>query len=157
MNRLVLAVVLCATTLALAADMDPKKAAEIRRDREKAMAEIDKKYGGPNKKLSKAELNAKAAEQNAAEQKLLDKHGVSAKDYGRYEAKMGKGDRAATEKELQDLKKKDEAAAKAGAGKKEGGKEIVIQKGFSDENPTVMEEKDGAPPVVEKGLPKDGK
>jgi hypothetical protein len=155
MNRLVLAVVLLASTLALAGDLDPKKAAEIRRDREKAMADIDKKYG--NKKLSKAEMNAKAAEQNAAEAKVLDKHGVSAKDYGRYEAKSSKGDRAAADKEAESPKQKDEAAAKAAANKKDGPKEIQVQKGFSDENPTVMEEKDGAPPVVEKGLPKDGK
>ena len=155
MNRLVLAVVLLASTLALAGDLDPKKAAEIRRDREKAMAEIDKKYG--KGKLSKADLNAKAQEQNAAEEKILSAHGVSAKEYGRYEGKMSKADRAATEAEVESLKKKDEAAAKAAAAKKEGGKEIVIQRGFSEENPTVMDEKEGAPPVVEKGLPADGK
>lgn len=156
MNRLVLCIVLAASTLAFAGDISPAKNAAIKRDREKAMKKIDEKYG--NKKLTKAEMNAKAKEQNDAEAKVLDQHGVSAKDYGRNDAKMSSSERAENSKAEEALKKQDEAAAKAAAaGKKDGAKEITVQKGFSEENPTVMDEKEGAPPVVEKGLPKDGK
>lgn len=150
MKRLVLCAVLAASTVAFSEELSPKKAAEIRRDRDKAMKEIDKKYG--DKKLSREQLNAKAAEVNEADAKVLGKHGVSPKDYGRYDAKMSRSERAETERQTEGLKKQDEAAAKAAASKKPA-KEITVQQGFSEENPTVMDEKEGAPPVVEQGLP----
>lgn len=155
MNRLLLCVVLTASTLSFAGDMDPKKAAAIQRDREKAKAELDKKYG--KGKLSKSDMSKRAAEENEAEAKILQKHGVDAKDAARYESKMSREDRAAAKEEGEKLKAKEEADAKAAAAKKNAPKEIQVQKGFSDQNPTVMDEKEGAPPVVEHGLPADAK
>jgi hypothetical protein len=152
MKRLVLCAVLLSAGMSFAGDLSPAKAAQIKNDREKAMADIAKKYDG---KKGKNDQKARAAEENAAEQSVLSKHGVSAKEWGRYDATQSRAERAETEKATADLKKKDEAAAKNA--KKDGPKELVIQKGFSEENPTVMDEKEGAPPMVEKGLPKDGK
>lgn len=132
---------LLSSASAFAGDLDPEKAAQIQEDREKALAEVKKKYG--NKKpseLSNAERSAMAKEQAEAEQKALQKNGVTAKEWSRYETTQSKSDRAATEKAREDLKKKEEAAQKAAAnkGEKKSG-EIEIQRGFGKNGEPVEE------------------
>ncbi len=138
---------------AAAQDLDPKKAALIEHDQQKAYDEIDKKHG--NKKpseLSSDERREIIHERAAAEQAVFDKQQVSPKDYTQYTAKMGLDDRAEMKDAAKQLKEKDEAAAQK---KEEPQKEIPIQHGFNDANPVVMDEKAGAPPMVEHGLPQD--
>jgi hypothetical protein len=83
---------------------------------------------------------------------VLDKAGVDPKEYTKYIAKMNREDRAATKAAGEKLEQQEKEAAAKDA-KKGGPKEIVVQKGFSDNNPVTMEEKDGDGPTVEHGLP----
>ena len=142
MSRSIKAALLSASLLAalpvFAADIDPARAAQIQSDKEKALADVQKKYG--NKKpseLSNDERRQMAKDQAEAEQKALQKNGVSAKEWSRYEATQSRTDRAATEAAKADLKKKEEASAKAAAAKKsEGnGQQIEIQRGFGKDGP----------------------
>lgn len=136
-------------------DLTPEKAAAVQRDREKAMADVAKKFG--NKKsseLSPGERREMIHDQRAAESVVLEKHRVDAKELARYEAKMNLTDRAATKQEKERLEKK-EANEKAAAEKSDVPQEVQIQRGFSDDHPVVLEEKAGDSVVVEKSLPPD--
>src|SRR4051794_35867187 len=159
-----LAFLFAALTLRFAAfaddDLTPDKTAKIERDKTKAMEDIDKKYG--NKKsseLTSDERRAQIADRAAAEQQVFDKNGVTAKGYTAYTSKMNKEDRAATKAADAKLQAKEKADAEAAAAAKKqaaaGPKEIPVQRGFNDNNPVVLEEKQGGEVVVEKGLPQD--
>jgi hypothetical protein len=140
-------------------DLTPDKAAKIERDKSKAMDAIDKKYGNkkPNE-LSSDERKAIAQERSAAEHQALEKNGSSEKAYTRYQSKMSKEERAASKNAGEKLEANEKAADAQAKEKAKGGpKEITIQRGFSDTNPVVLEEKAGGSPVVEKGLPQDYK
>src|SRR3954468_729722 len=104
-----------ALLLTLAADdLTPQKAAQVEKDREKAMADVAKKYG--NKKsseLSPDERREMIQDQRAAENGVLEKNGVDAKDMARYQTKMGADDRAAAKNERERLDKKDADDKKA--------------------------------------------
>jgi hypothetical protein len=141
----------------------PQKAAAIERDQEKAQREVAEKYG--NKKsseLSSDERREMSKDQAAADQQVLEKHNVEAKEWAssqshrsrdeREEVKQEKVKQADKEKADAEAAKKKAAAAAAGADKP-----IPIQRGFSDANPVVLEEKPGAKPLVEEGLPADAK
>lgn len=137
-------------------DLSPEKVAKVERDRDAALAEVAKKYG--NKKsseLSSEERREMIRDQRAAENAVLEKNNVDAKEYARYEAKMSLADRAATTSARAALDKKEADAKKAAETKQQGSGEIPIQRGFSNDNPVTLEEKanSGGAPVVEKGLP----
>lgn len=142
-------------------DLTPEKAAKIERDQTKALEAVDKKYG--NKKsseLSNDERREAIRDRAAAEREVLEKNDVSAKAYTQYTSKMSVEDRAATKAAGARLEEKEKAAAsrekEKEKGKAAGGpREIPIQRGFNDNSPVVLEEKPGAAPAVEKGLPKD--
>lgn len=142
--------------LLLAADPLPvEKSAAIERDQQKAQAEVAKKYG--NKKpseLSSDERREMTRDLAEADQKVLDKHGVDPKAWARESIRKGRDEYAQQKDAVKKLdeKEKAEAEKKAAEAKKEP-KEITIQKGFNDENPVVLEEKEGGEVVVEKGLP----
>ena len=142
---------------ARAQDLDPQKAALIEHDQQKAYDEIDKKHG--NKKpseLSSDERRDIIRERAAAEESVFEKQGVDRKSYTKYITKMGLDDRATMKDASKALEKKDEEQAAAAAKKaSEPQGEIPIQRGFNDNNPVMLEEKKGAGPVVEKGLPQD--
>lgn len=145
----------CALVLTFATGaLTPEKAAEIQRDQDKAMAKIDAKFG--NKKPSELTPDEKREIVKAradAEKESLDKAGVSAKEWARYTGTM---DRAET-KEMKDAQKaiekreEDLAAQKKAEGN--GPQEIPIQRGFSDDDPVVMMEKEGAAPRVDGNIP----
>jgi hypothetical protein len=142
-----------AALLLFAADLTPEKAAKVQRDRDKALEQINKKYG--NKKpseLTTDERREMIAEQRAAESAVLEQNGVEAKEMARYEAKMSLSDRAAAKAERERLDKQETEAQKGDPDKPA---EIQIQRGFSDSNPVTLEEKTGGPPTVERGLPPD--
>ncbi len=139
--------------------LNPEKAAKIDRDTDKALKEVDKKYG--NKKpseLTSDERKAVIQERAAAERAVLDKHNVDPKTFTNYSARQTREERAATKQAGQALEAQEKAAEADKAKEKEkagGPKEITIQRGGGDNNPIIMEEKEGAPPIVEKGLPQD--
>ncbi|QRK05375.1 hypothetical protein JQX13_35090 [Archangium violaceum] len=136
--------------LVLAEDLTPEQLARIRRDEKAAEAKVNAAHG--NKKpseMTNAERRQMIREQQEALQEVMEKNGVSRKDYARQTARMGPKQNAevdAAEKEL-------EAKEKAAASKAHGPGEIQVQQGFSDENPVTLEEQEGSLPAVEHGLP----
>ncbi|MFZ5443435.1 MAG: hypothetical protein ACOZQL_25735 [Myxococcota bacterium] len=143
--------------LALVADepMPVEKSAAITREQEKAQAEVSAKYG--NKKsseLSQDERRQMIREQIEADKKVLDKYGVSAKDWARESIRKDRDQYASQKQAEKALAEKEKAQAEA-AKKDPGAKEIQVQKGFSDENPVTVDEKAGedGKVAVEQGLP----
>jgi hypothetical protein len=164
MQNLKSALLLAGLTLALPAfaddDLNPEKAAKIDRDTEKALKAVDKKYG--NKKsseLSSDERRQVIQERAAAEREVLEKHNVDAKAYTKYTSRQTKDERAATKQAGEALDAKEKAAEADKAKEREAAnqpKEITIQRGGAgNKDPIIMEEKAGAPPIVEKGLPQE--
>jgi hypothetical protein len=148
--------------LVLAADevISADKAAEITRAEQKAQAEVSKKYG--NKKSSEltgAERGQMIRDQAAAEKAMLEKAGIDAKTWAREQMKKSRDEYAAGKekvKQLEAKEKKDAADAQKAA--KEGGiKDVTVQRGFSDEEPVTLEEKqnENGEVSVEKSLPPD--
>jgi hypothetical protein len=155
LSVLLLSTWLITPNLALAEDLTPEQLARIRRDEKAALDKVNAAHG--NKKpseLSAAERREMIREQQEASRKVMEEHGVSAKDYARQSARMGPKQNEAVAAAEKALEAKEKAAA---AGKPEQAKEpgeIEIQEGFSDENPVTLEEQEGATPVVvEHGIP----
>lgn len=137
--------------LAFGEGLTPEQIANIQRDEKAAEAKVQAAHG--NKKsseLSAAERRQMIHEQQDAIQGVMDKHGVSRKDYARQTARMGPKGNAAVAEAEKSLEAKDKAAK---AAQEQGTGEIQVQNGFSEENPVTLEEEAGAPPVVEEGLP----
>ena len=158
--RLTLILALCSLAAPALADDDlsPDKVAKIEHEKSQALEAVDKKYG--NKKssdLTSDERREVIRERSAAEKDVLEKNDVKAAEYVRYTSKMNVDDRAATRAAASKLDEKEKAAATAKEKEKAaaGPKEIPIQRGFNENNPVILEEKPGAAPIVEKGLPKD--
>ncbi|MBU8896626.1 hypothetical protein KRR26_13480 [Corallococcus sp. M34] len=159
-----LSLALAAACLALPASsraednaLTPEKVAEIRRDESKAQAKVDAANGNRKpSELSSAERKEVIRQQSEASSQVLAKHGVSAKEYARYTARMGREESAqadAAQKRQDEAAKvaAQEAAKKPPEGAANG--EIPIQRGFSDAEPVELEATADAPPVVEVGLP----
>lgn len=139
---------LCAP--ALAADLSPEKVAKIRKEQKEAMARIEKAHG--NKKpseMSNAERREMAQERAAAEQAVLEKHGVSTRDFANYTVRMSTDDRKEAEAAEKKLEAADAAKKKAAETKPQG--EVQVQLGFDEKNPVDLEESADAPPKVEYG------
>lgn len=156
-TALLLAALGCALPAFADGELNPEKVAKIDRETEKAHKAIDKKYG--NKKsseLTSDERRQVIAERAAAERAVLEKHDVEAKAYTQYTARQTRDERAATKQagEALDAKEKAAEADKAKEATK-GPKEITIQRGGAGKGPIIMEEQEGAPPIVENGLPQD--
>lgn len=156
-SALLLASWLLVPGLSLAEELDPEKVARIRREEKAALAEVDKQHG--NKKpseMSNAERREVIEEQEAAVARVLEKHGVTAKDYLRYTTRMGREDNAAVAEAMERQEAEEKARKEAEARKKAGSGEVVIQQGFNDRNPVVLEgepEEDSA--LVEQSLPSE--
>ncbi|MBJ6763963.1 hypothetical protein JGU66_24590 [Myxococcaceae bacterium JPH2] len=160
-----LSLALAAACLALPASsraedsaLTPEKVAEIRRDESKAQAKVDAANGNRKpSELSSAERKEVIRQQSEASSQVLAKHGVSAKEYARYTARMGREDSAQADaaQKRQDEAAKVAAAQEAAKKPPEGpaNGEIPIQKGFSDADPVELEATADAPPIVEVGLP----
>lgn len=134
-----LLVLFCLASLtALAGELTPDQAAAVRRDRQKAIDDVAKKYG--NKKsseLSAEERRQMIRDQNEAVGKVLEKHNVDAKELARWEASASSADRsaakdksAALDKQEADAKKA--AEAKAAAKPDENG--VIIERGNGEKN-----------------------
>ena len=157
MRRLIFAAALAAAPLAFA-DLDPDQLAKIEREKDEALADVAKKHGDKKpSEMDAAERKQLIQEQAAAERAVLEKNGVSAKEYARGSAKLsrdGRDQMKKTSKELEEKAKADKAAAEAAKNKKG---EIPIQRGFNNRNPVEVEGATNAngEPVVEQGLPPD--
>jgi hypothetical protein len=141
--------------IALAEDLPPEKLARIRRDEKAALERVNAAHGSKkSSEMSTAERRQVIQEQQEAIQGVMDKHGVSSKDYARQTARMGPKQNAevdAAEKSLDSTTKK----ASVEEPKPLSPDEIPIQRGWSDEAPVMLEEREGAPPIVERGVPAD--
>ncbi len=158
MPVLLLASWLTAPGLALAQEeLTPEKIARIRRDEQEAQRKVDAAYGNRKpSEMSNEERRQAAREQQEAAMKVMEKHGVSDKEYSRHMARMGREEREAVE--LAEKKLEAEAKAAKQAREEEGKKtqepgEIPIQKGISENNPVELEASTDAASVVEQGLP----
>jgi hypothetical protein len=138
----------------LLADLTPEQLAKVQHERDKALLDVSKKYGGkPSSELTQDERREMIKDQREAESQVLEKNGVDPKEIARYEAKLSLDDRAATKAAKKELEEKEKREAAEKEKKNEPG-EIPIQRGFNDANPVTLEEKQGnGAPVVEKGLP----
>ncbi len=136
-------------------ELDAEKIARIRRDEQKALDAVNAKHG--NKKpseMSSAERRQVIEEQQAASAKVMDKHGVSAKEYGRHTARMGPDDNEAVAAATKRLEAEEQAKKAAEAKKQAEPKEISIQQGISEKNPVQLEGETGteSAPLVEQGV-----
>jgi hypothetical protein len=140
---------------AQADDLTPETVARIRREQDAADKKLAKAHGDKkHSEMSQDERREFIEEQRKARAEVLDKHGLNDKEYSRYEARQSKEDRletSAADKRLADKEKEKEEADKHPKKKDEP---IPIQRGFGKNGQSVeMERKEGAPPVVEHGLP----
>ncbi|CAM3666181.1 MULTISPECIES: hypothetical protein [Corallococcus] len=126
--------------------LSPEKVAAIRRDEAAAQTKVEATYGNRKpSEMSNAERGQSIRDQQAEAAKVMEKHGISAKEYAGYTARMSPEDnaRAANEdKRLEDKAKADqEAEEKKRAA---GDQEVHIQQGFSDAEPVELESAEGA-------------
>ncbi len=136
-------------------EFDASRAAAIERDQAKENAAVNAKYG--NKKSSELtpdERRQMIKDQADAEQKVLDKYGVSQKDWIRQQAARSREQSEQVRDAVKAIEEQEKKAAEK-AQKGEAPQEIQIQRGISDDKPVVLEEKAGAAPAVEQGLPSD--
>jgi hypothetical protein len=145
-------------------ELTPEKIAAIRRDEQAAQAKVDAAYGNRKPSEMSSEERQKAIQdQQSAGLAVMEKHGVSDKDYARRVARLSPEEREAVareEKRLEEEEKKAQAAREAEEKKKQEEQEqarapedIPIQTGFGDNNPVEMESSEEAASVVEQGLP----
>ncbi len=146
--------------LALVADepLSAQQTAAIEHENDKAQAEISKKYGDrkPNE-LSADERREMTREQAAAEKKVLEKNGVSAKQWAKETQNVGRDEYSQRQAIKKDLAEKEKAAADAAKKAAAAEKEIQVQRGISEENPVTLDEKaneDGTV-TIEKSIPTD--
>jgi hypothetical protein len=146
--------------LALAEEeLTPEKLAAIRRDEKKAQAKVDAAYGDrQSSEMSTEERRNAIREQQAAGLKVMEKHGVSDKEYSRRMARMSPEELEAVERAEKKLEAEEKAAREAAEQKQReaearGPEDIPIQRGISDDNPVELEAAEGAGSVVERGLP----
>ncbi|WP_244237217.1 hypothetical protein [Corallococcus llansteffanensis] len=138
--------VLAPPVLAEEEGLSPEKVAAIRRDESAAQAKVDAAYGNRKpSEMSNAERGQAIRDQQQEAAKIMEKHGVSAKEYAVYTARMTPDDnsRAANEaKRLEDKAKADKAAEDKKRAAGDG--EVHIQQGFSDAEPVELEAEEGA-------------
>ncbi len=146
---------LSATLLAPASAfaLDAQKAGELEALMEERRSAISKEYGGkkPNE-MSSSERREYYEKVEKANREVLEKNGVSDKEYARQTARMGRG----SQKEIQEAKKqfqeKRAAEEKAKADKAKGSGEVQIQRGFDDKNPVNLQGDDSsAGPIIDRG------
>jgi hypothetical protein len=154
MRASIAALILTASFAARAEELSPETVANVRREQKAADEKVEKAHGNkPHSEMSSDERRQYMDEQRQARMEVLQKRGLDDKEYSRYEARLTKDQRAQTKSEDERLsakEKKDEEEKKHPAKKEEA---IPIQRGFGNSRPVELEAKDGAPPVVEHGIP----
>lgn len=148
--------------LALAEEeLTPEKIAAIRRDEKAAQAKVDAASGNrKSSEMSNEERQKSIRDQQSAGLGVMEKHGVSDKEYARRVARMTPEEREAVDRAEKKLEAEEKAKREAEQKKQQGEEaeardpdDIPIQQGISDENPVELEASEGAGNVVEEGLP----
>ncbi|WP_338865332.1 hypothetical protein [Myxococcus stipitatus] len=137
-------------------ELTPEKVAHIRQDEADALQKVDDEFGNrKSSEMSNEERGQAIRKNSAATAAVLEKHGVTAKEYERYTARMGQegNERAKAEGQRLSEQAKAAKAQQAATAKAAEEKEVPIQQGFDDENPVELESLDGDAPVVEIGIP----
>jgi len=136
------------------AELTPEKVAEIRRDETQAAAKVEAEFGNRKpSEMSSAERSEAIKKQQAASALVLEKHGVSAKEYARYEARMGPEGNARAKAEEKRLEAQAKAAKQAEPTGEKQAEDVAVVNGFSNEDPVELEAAEGAEPVVDVGIP----
>ncbi|MFP2931378.1 hypothetical protein ACLESO_40560 [Pyxidicoccus sp. 3LG] len=135
------------------AELSPEKVAEIRRDESQALSKVNEELGNRQpSEMSNEERGEAVEKQQAASAAVLEKHGVSAKEFARYEARMTPEDNARAKAEEQRLAEQAAQAAKPPEPPAAlAPEDIPVQEGFNDENPVELETVEGAGPIVDTG------
>jgi hypothetical protein len=152
LSVLLLSTWLSVPAVAFAEDLPPEKLARIRRDEKAALEKVNAAHGGKkSSEMSTAERRQIIQEEQEALQGVLDKHGVSQKDYARQVARMGPKQNAqvdAAEKALEASKRSSESGGALSP------EEIPIERGWGKEQQVAQEGTEGTLPIVEEhGLP----
>lgn len=136
------------------AELTPEKVAEIRRDEAQAQSRINEEFGNRKPSEMSNEERAEAIDkQQAASAGVMEKHGVSAKEFARYEARMGPEGNARAKAEEKRLEEQAQAAKQTGPTGEKQADDVPVQLGFSDEDPVELEASEDAEPVVDVGIP----
>lgn len=142
--------------LSRADDLDAEQLAKIRREQAAAEKKVDAAHG--NKKpseMSNDERRQVIEEKRAANEAVMQKNGVSDKDYARQTARMGpEGNKAVDAAEARQ-EAAEKAAREAAAKKQAEPQEVTIQQGISDKNPVEVMADPNAGPVIEHGTGDD--
>ncbi|MCA2977631.1 MAG: hypothetical protein INH41_24930 [Myxococcaceae bacterium] len=136
--------------------LDVERQATIAREQARETAAVTAKYG--NKKSTELSTEARAQlirDLNAAEAKVLDKYGVSQRDWARAQMNRTREQAEAVKQAAQRQEAAEKAAAEQAERAQPAGAEVPLQRGFNDESPVILEEKASAQPIVEQGLPAD--
>ncbi|MHA7629750.1 hypothetical protein [Corallococcus sp. M7] len=142
--------VLATPALAEEEGLSPEKVAAIQRDEAAAQAKVNEEFGNRKpSEMSNAERGESIRAQQKEAAKVLEKHGVSAKDYATFTARMTPEDNQRAANEAKRLEDKAKAEKEAEAKKRKGDGEVHIQQGFSDADPVELESADGAEPSVD--------
>ncbi|NVJ22866.1 hypothetical protein HUW62_16725 [Myxococcus sp. AM011] len=137
-------------------ELTPEKVAHIRRDEAAAMKKVDDEYGNRKpSEMSNEERGQATRKQSAATTSVLEKHGVTAKEYDRFTARMGREGNERAKAEGQRLEEQAKAS-KPAAAKPTEEKEVSIQNGFDNDNPVELESNEGDNPEVQIGIPVEG-
>lgn len=143
-------------TLLTADPIPPDEAAAVQHDTEKAQAAVGKQFGDrTERELSPAERADMARARASAEKDTLEKHGLDGKTWTQHNAKLKADDRAAQDAKAKELAQKEADAAKP----KPAAQDVHVQKGFNEESPVTLDEKQvaGGAVSVERDLPPDAK
>lgn len=136
--------------------LDAQRSASIEREQAKEVATVTQKYG--NKKSSELPRDERAAmirELAAAEKKVLEKYGVSAKDWAKAKQNRSREQAQNVSRAVKTQDAEEKAEAERLAAEAAEKKDVVVQRGISDDNPAVLEETEGAAPIIEQGLPSE--
>ncbi|NOK36357.1 hypothetical protein HMI49_24430 [Corallococcus exercitus] len=152
-----LSLMLAASSLVLAAPalaeddgLTPEKVAAIQRDEAAAQAKVNADYGNRKpSEMSNAERGQAIRDQQKEAAKVMEKHGVSAKEFATFTARMTPEDNQRAANEAKRLDDKAKAEKEAEAKKRKGDGEVHIQQGFSDADPVELESEEGAEPSVD--------
>lgn len=142
--------VLATPALAEEEGLTPEKVAAIQRDEAAAQAKVNEEFGNRKpSEMSNAERGQSIRAQQKEGAKVMEKHGVSAKEFATFTARMTPEDNQRVANEAKRLEDKAKADKEAEAKKRKGDGEVHIQQGFSDSDPVELESADGAEPSVD--------
>jgi len=136
-------------------ELDAEKVARIRLEEQAALDAVNARHGNRKpSELSSEERRQVIEEQQAASTKVLEKHGVTAKEYARHTARMGPEGNEAVAAATKRLEAEAQAKKDAEARRQAEPKEIPIQQGISEKNPVQLEGDTGteSDPLVEQGV-----